>query len=141
MEIGKRPSSRWQLRGPGLALVGVGQLLNSATFKTIGAKGARALEEPQKDGLVPSPVMHLAASGGLLRVPARVRCARILGNQRQRKVVAAKLGNLRPWATAFPYNIGIGDPQPDAELRSFYAWNPFRNTPGTGALFVRLWSK
>ena len=31
-------------RGPGLALVGVGQLLNSATFKTIGAKGAGCLK-------------------------------------------------------------------------------------------------
>ena len=29
-------------RGPGLAMVGLGQLLNSATFRAIGAKGAGA---------------------------------------------------------------------------------------------------
>eukprot|EP00439_Symbiodinium_sp_Y106_P053688 s3511_g7.t1 len=51
---------------PGLALVGVGQLLNSATFKTIGAKGV---------------------------------------------YYGSQLGYDVPWATSFPYNIGISDPQ------------------------------
>ncbi|CAE7033887.1 Phosphatidyl-N-methylethanolamine N-methyltransferase [Symbiodinium microadriaticum] len=54
------------IRGPGLALVGVGQLLNSATFKTIGAKGV---------------------------------------------YYGSQLGYDVPWATSFPYNIGISDPQ------------------------------
>mmetsp|Transcript_26186 Transcript_26186/g.49187 ORF Transcript_26186/g.49187 Transcript_26186/m.49187 type:complete len:218 (-) Transcript_26186:164-817(-) len=51
---------------PGLALVGLGQLLNSATFRTIGAKGV---------------------------------------------YYGGQLGYEVPWATSFPYNIGIGDPQ------------------------------
>ncbi|CAJ1371541.1 unnamed protein product [Effrenium voratum] len=51
---------------PGLGLVGLGQLLNSATFKAIGAKGV---------------------------------------------YYGAQLGYDVPWATGFPYNLGIGDPQ------------------------------
>ncbi|CAL1146633.1 unnamed protein product [Cladocopium goreaui] len=53
-------------RSPGLALVGLGQLLNTATFKTIGAKGV---------------------------------------------YYGSQLGYEVPWASAFPYNIGISDPQ------------------------------
>ncbi|CAE8598694.1 unnamed protein product [Polarella glacialis] len=55
-----------ELLGPGLALMGVGQLLNTTTFNAIGAMGV---------------------------------------------YYGSQLGYHVPWASCFPYNIGIGDPQ------------------------------
>ena len=65
-------------------MVGLGQLLNSSTFRAIGAKGVYYGSQLGYDVSEPC---------GLL-----------------------KRESARPWATGFPYNIGISDPQRHGSL-------------------------